>query len=79
MTVDKPDESWKGNVGVITTLFQKTKEISSDTKVVVCGPPVMYKFVLMALQEAEVPKEKSAKPSPPRRAKTAMPLEARIC
>ena len=24
----------------------------------ICGPPVMYKFVLMALQEAEVPRER---------------------
>ncbi|MCM2323472.1 MAG: FAD/NAD(P)-binding protein [Oligoflexia bacterium] len=53
-TVDKGDDSWKGNVGVITTLFAKTK-ISPDTRVVVCGPPVMYKFVIRELAKLGVP------------------------
>lgn len=53
-TVDRPDASWKGNVGVITTLFRKT-EISPDTRVVVCGPPVMYKFVIAELDGLQIP------------------------
>ncbi len=53
-TVDRPDASWKGNVGVITTLFRKT-EISPDTRVVVCGPPVMYKFVIAELEGLRIP------------------------
>ena len=49
-TVDKADDSWKGNVGVITNLFSKT-EISTDTKVMICGPPIMFKFVIMELRK----------------------------
>ncbi|MEJ2200288.1 MAG: 4Fe-4S dicluster domain-containing protein [Desulfuromonadaceae bacterium] len=43
--VDKPDNTWTGNVGVITALFSKT-EIAPDTRVIICGPPVMFKFVI---------------------------------
>lgn len=53
-TVDRPDADWKGNVGVITTLFKKTT-ITSDTKVIICGPPVMYKFVIKELDAIGIP------------------------
>jgi len=33
---------------VITTLFKKTT-IDPDTRVIICGPPVMYKFVIAEL------------------------------
>ena len=47
-TVDRPDPAWKGNVGVITTLFRKTR-FTADTRVVVCGPPIMYRFAIAEL------------------------------
>jgi sulfite reductase subunit B len=53
-TVDKGDDNWKGNVGVITTLFAKTK-IDPDTRVIVCGPPIMYKFVIRELDKLGIP------------------------
>jgi len=43
-TVDVGDDTWQGNVGVVTTLFQKTEMNPENTKVVMCGPPVMIKF-----------------------------------
>ena len=49
-TVDRGDPSWKGNVGVITTLFSKTK-IDPGTRVVICGPPIMFKFVIRELDK----------------------------
>ncbi|HBT62147.1 MAG TPA: oxidoreductase, partial [Elusimicrobia bacterium] len=52
-TVDKSDPTWKGNVGVITTLFSKTK-IDAGTRVVICGPPVMFKFVIRELEKLGV-------------------------
>ena len=55
-TVDKADADWKGNVGVITTLFDRTV-IHPATRVVICGPPVMYKFVIMRLNVIGVPHE----------------------
>jgi sulfhydrogenase subunit gamma (sulfur reductase) len=56
-TVDQADAAWKGNVGVITTLFDKAEDISADTRVIVCGPPIMYKFVLMQLDQIGIPHE----------------------
>jgi sulfhydrogenase subunit gamma (sulfur reductase) len=49
VTVDKGDENWKGNVGVITTLFPKIEIYPRNTVAVTIGPPVMYRFVLMEL------------------------------
>ena len=53
-TVDRADETWKGNVGVITTLF-KTVNVTSDFRVVICGPPIMYKFVIAELKGRGIP------------------------
>lgn len=55
-TVDRADDRWKGHVGVITTLFRKTDRITPETRVIVCGPPVMYKFVLVELGIIGVPR-----------------------
>lgn len=55
-TVDKPAAGWNGNVGVITELFKKT-EISPDTRVIICGPPIMFKFVIMELEKIGIPHE----------------------
>lgn len=48
-TVDKPDEKWKGDVGVVTTIFDKYK-ISGDIGIA-CGPPIMMKFVIQSLRK----------------------------
>jgi NAD(P)H-flavin reductase len=56
-TVDRPDERWQGNTGVITTLMPKISIDPARTRAVVCGPPVMYKFVLLELFEMQVPHE----------------------
>lgn len=49
VTVDRPEGDWSGNIGVITTLFSKIQVHASNTIAVTCGPPVMYRFVLMEL------------------------------
>ncbi|HNY79111.1 MAG: FAD/NAD(P)-binding protein [Sedimentisphaerales bacterium] len=56
-TIDEGHDCWKGNVGVVTKLIPKVKTDLKSAVVLVCGPPVMYKFVLMALEEYEVPHE----------------------
>lgn len=48
-TVDKPDDKWKGDVGVVTTLFDKY-DIRGDIGIS-CGPPVMLKFVTQSFQK----------------------------
>jgi sulfite reductase subunit B len=55
VTVDRPDENWKGHVGVITTLFPEVQIYARNTVAVVCGPPVMYRFVLMELLGKGIP------------------------
>jgi NAD(P)H-flavin reductase len=55
MTVDRPDETWGGNIGVITTLFPKVQVYARNTVAVVVGPPVMYRFVLMELLGKGIP------------------------
>jgi sulfhydrogenase subunit gamma (sulfur reductase) len=57
MTVDRPDEKWTGNKGVITTLIPKLNLDVQNTIATVVGPPIMYKFVLMALKGKRIPDE----------------------
>jgi NAD(P)H-flavin reductase len=49
LTVDRGDDDWQGHVGVITTLFPRISIHPRNTVAVTCGPPVMYRFVLMEL------------------------------
>ncbi|MHC4291525.1 MAG: FAD/NAD(P)-binding protein [Planctomycetota bacterium] len=56
-TIDETHDCWNGNVGVVTTLIPKIESDLPTSQVLICGPPIMYKFVLMALAEAEVPQE----------------------
>lgn len=55
LTVDRGDENWTGNVGVITTLFRHISVYPRNTVAVTCGPPVMYRFVLMELFGKGIP------------------------
>lgn len=55
LTVDQADEKWKGNVGVITTLFSEIQVSPRNTVAITCGPPVMYRFVLMELLGMGIP------------------------
>lgn len=50
-TVDRADPSWGGSVGVITSLFARIKVDPSRTVAVICGPPIMYEFVLLELHK----------------------------
>lgn len=56
-TMDQADDCWNGNVGVVTTLIPKIESELASSMIFVCGPPIMYKFVLMALEEDDVPHE----------------------
>ncbi len=56
-TIDEPDDCWKGNVGVVTKLISMVKTDLKSAVVLVCGPPIMYKFTLIALEDHRVPHE----------------------
>jgi sulfhydrogenase subunit gamma (sulfur reductase) len=49
LTVDEPDQSWQGDVGVVTKLWDKADMTTSNGVAYVCGPPVMIKFVVLNL------------------------------
>jgi len=50
VTVDNGSDSWQGNTGVITTLIPGLDLDLSNTVCCICGPPVMYRFVLLSLK-----------------------------
>lgn len=54
-TVDRGDDTWKGNVGVITTLFPKVSLDPNKTVCNIVGPPVMFKFCLQEAKKANIP------------------------
>lgn len=49
------NEMWTGNIGVITTLIPQITFDPEHTIAVLCGPPVMYKFVIADLKAKNVP------------------------
>ncbi|WP_251178787.1 FAD/NAD(P)-binding protein [Adlercreutzia agrestimuris] len=46
LTVDHPDETWDGEVGLVTKPFEHLELDARHTYGAVCGPPVMYRFVI---------------------------------
>lgn len=59
ITVDRGDETWTGNTGVITTLFPKIEPKIDPTRTaaIIVGPPVMYKFVIIECKTRSIPDE----------------------
>ena len=59
LTVDKDEEGiWPAQVGVVTKLFDAVEVDPEITYAAVCGPPIMYKFVLRKLLERNFPKDR---------------------
>ncbi|MCD8350693.1 MAG: FAD/NAD(P)-binding protein [Planctomycetaceae bacterium] len=50
LTIDREEEGWDGHVGFVPN-YVKELEFPPTKTVLVCGPPIMIKFVLQALQE----------------------------
>lgn len=50
LTIDRPQEGWSGNVGFVPS-YLKELAFSADKTAIICGPPIMIKFVLAALIE----------------------------
>ncbi|MBQ3136584.1 MAG: FAD/NAD(P)-binding protein [Clostridia bacterium] len=58
LTIDRPQDGWDGHVGFVPS-YLKELELSCDKTVLVCGPPIMIKFVLAALTEMGFSKEQA--------------------
>ena len=62
--VDREEPGWQGPVGLITELLKQRiadsvpDRLREHTSVIVCGPPVMFRFVCDLLISAGVPVEK---------------------
>ena len=50
LTIDRPQEGWDGHVAFVPT-YVKELGFDPNKTVLVCGPPIMIKFVLQALTE----------------------------
>ncbi|MEA3221644.1 MAG: hypothetical protein U9P49_00550 [Thermodesulfobacteriota bacterium] len=51
-SVDRDEEGvWKQYVGVVTGLFDQIALSPADTYALMCGPPIMYRFVVQRLLE----------------------------
>lgn len=55
VTVDRGTGSWRGNVGVVTTLIPKASFEASSTFAFVCGPEVMMRYTLIELRKRVIP------------------------
>jgi len=49
VTVDKGNESWTGQVGLITQVLAQVAPSPDNAVAITCGPPIMIKFVLKEL------------------------------
>jgi len=51
LTVDQPDEGWKGSKGIITELLAKVAPSPENAVTITCGPPIMIYYVTKMLAE----------------------------
>jgi len=50
LTVDEADATWNGNIGLITELLEQVSPSPENTTAIICGPPIMIKFVILGLR-----------------------------
>jgi len=58
LTVDRGGGDWKGNVGVVTTLFPKAGIDPKSAVAFICGPELMLKFSILELTKMGIPEER---------------------
>ena len=56
LTIDREQEGWDGHVGFVPS-YLKELEFDTNKTVLLCGPPIMIKFVLQGLLELGFKKE----------------------
>lgn len=55
LTVDNYEEGWDGEVGLVTKPFENLEVDADNTYGVLCGPPVMYRFVVEEMRKKGIP------------------------
>ncbi len=51
VTVDRSDSTWRGHVGVVTTLLNYVELNPEKTRAMVCGPEIMMKYAVDELKK----------------------------
>jgi len=59
LTVDRATGSWRGNVGVVTTLIGRAPFDPLHSVAVVCGPEIMMRYTVLELLKRGVDEEKT--------------------
>ena len=54
LTVDHPDDGWDGHVGLVTAPIPTLELNPDDTFGAICGPPIMYKFVVEEMRKRNI-------------------------
>jgi NAD(P)H-flavin reductase len=54
VTVDHADPDWRGNVGVVPNLVKRAAFDPAETVAFICGPEIMMRFTVAALDEMGV-------------------------
>ena len=55
VTVDRGDETWRGPVGFVPPFLREIKPSPQEKVAFTCGPPIMIKLVMEALEEMGFP------------------------
>jgi anaerobic sulfite reductase subunit B len=58
VTVDRGEDGWRGNVGVVPKLVAGAQFDPTSTVAMVCGPEIMMRFTAEALLERDVPADR---------------------
>jgi NAD(P)H-flavin reductase len=58
VTVDRGDESWQGQVGVVPMLFYRFRLDPRQSSVLACGPEIMIRFVIFEALARRIPSER---------------------
>lgn len=57
VTVDRADQKWMGNVGVVTTLTKNANFDPNNTAAFICGPEIMMRYAALSLQQQDLAPE----------------------
>lgn len=58
LAVDRMEEGWQGKVGFAAAVLGEMNPHAEDTRVVICGPPIMLATCLEVLEKAGFPKDR---------------------
>ena len=55
ITVDKGDDTWTGRQGFVPAVCREVAPSPKNTVAVICGPPIMFKFVIREIDKLGIP------------------------